>query len=70
VATSRSWFPKVRQLWAKLQDAWHGEAKQRVVGRPPGDHVLVDLLDRGRRLRHASQARPGNATEAAVPVPR
>jgi hypothetical protein len=40
VATSESWFPEVRELWAKLQDAWHGEAKQWVFGRLPSDHVL------------------------------
>jgi hypothetical protein len=40
VATSDSWFPEVKEIWGRLQDAWHGEAKQWTFGRLAGDHVL------------------------------
>lgn len=40
MATSEAWFPGVKDIWDRLQDAWHGEARQWTFGRLPGDHVL------------------------------
>ena len=40
MATSEAWFPGVKEIFDRLQDAWHGEARQWTFGRLPGDHVL------------------------------
>jgi hypothetical protein len=40
VATTEAWFPDVKQIWGRLQDAWHGEARQWTFGRLPDAHVL------------------------------